>query len=209
METKIIAVSQSKGGSGKTTTSINITGALIEKGYKAVLVDLDINKPDATRWAKKSDSIDFVRNIDVHNMFDEILELKNEYDFIIFDCPPNYIEEGMKAIMCSDFIILPASPSFNDQSNLKNIIDTIKIANKPYGVLVSRIKKNTSIGTQVYNDILQNENGFKTYITNRTSMEEAGYAGEWIGTYDKGNDNHKQFLSLADELLNRLNISRA
>ena len=209
MNTKIIAISQSKGGSCKTTTAINLGGALIEKGFKTVVIDLDLQKPDALNWAAKSTTIDFVKKIDVNNMFDEVLTLRNEYDFIVFDCPPNYIEEGMKAIMCSDFVILPASPSFNDQSNLKKIIDTIKIANKPYGVLVSRLKKNTSIGSSVYNDIREKENGFKTYITNRTAMEEAGYAGEWIGTYDKGNDNHKQFLSLVDELLVRLDISRA
>jgi chromosome partitioning protein len=209
MDAKILSISQSKGGSGKTTTAINLGGALIEKGYKTIVIDLDMQKPDALNWAKKSNKIDFVKKIDVHNMFEEVLSLRKNYEFIIFDSPPNYLEEGMKAIMCSDFIILPASPSFNDQSNLKKIIDTVKIANKPYGVLVSRLKKNTSIGSSVYNDILENENGFTTYITNRTSMEEAGYAGEWIGTYDKGNDNHKQFLSLVDELLVRLNISRA
>ena len=119
MNTKIIAISQSKGGSCKTTTAINLGGALIEKGFKTIVVDLDLQKPDALNWAHKSNMIDFVQKIDTSNMFEEILSLKQEYDFIIFDCPPNYLEEGMKAIMCSDFIILPASPSFNDQSNLK------------------------------------------------------------------------------------------
>lgn len=209
MNTKIIAIAQSKGGSCKTTTAINLGGALIEKGFKTVVIDLDLQKPDATTWASKSEKIDYVQKIDVSNMFDEVLRLRNEYEFVVFDCPPNHIEEGTKAIMCSDFVILPASPSFNDQSNLKKTLDTVKISNKPYGVLVSRVTKNTSIGTQVYNDILQKENGFKTYITNRTSMAEAGYVGEWIGTYDKGNDNHQQFLSLVDELIDRLNISRA
>lgn len=209
MNTKIIAISQSKGGSCKTTTAINLGGALIEIGFKTIVVDLDLQKPDAYNWAKKSNKIDFVKKIDVNNMFEEIISLKKNYDFIIFDCPPNYIEEGMKAIMCSDFVILPASPSFNDQTNLKKIIDTVKIAQKPYGVLVSRLKKNTTIGNSVYQDILTKENGFKTFITNRTAMEESGYAGEWIGTYDKNSDSHKQFLLLANELIDQLNISRA
>ena len=61
MNTKIIAISQSKGGSCKTTTAINLGGALIEKGFKTVVIDLDLQKPDALNWAAKSTTIDFVK----------------------------------------------------------------------------------------------------------------------------------------------------
>jgi chromosome partitioning protein len=197
----VIAVSQAKGGACKTTTAINLVGSLNEKGFKSIVVDIDINKPDASVWASVSNSINFVKKINIDNILDETLEMKVEYDYIVFDCPPNYLEAGLKGIMLSDFVILPASPAFQDQSNLKKAIDSVKIAGKPYKILASRVKKNTTLGNSAYDEIQSTGHGFKTMITNRTVMEECGYSGEWIGSYDKGGDNHKQFLSLADEVI--------
>lgn len=198
---KVVAISQSKGGSCKTTTAVNLTGSLVEKGINAVVIDIDSSKPDALLWSRNSKTIDFVKTINIDNMLDEVQNLRNQYDYIIFDTPPNYMEAGLKAIMMSDFVILPTSPSFFDQANLKKAIDVVKMSGKPYKILASKFKTNTSLAKQVYSSLLSDGKCFKTIITNRSVIEECGYEGKWIGEYSPNSDSHKQFKSLAKEFL--------
>lgn len=197
----VIAISQSKGGSTKTTTAINLCGALIEKGYTALVADMDKDKPDAVNWAKQGGHIDFVMELFEEKPMDTMNMLRKKYDFILLDTPPNYMPASFKAIMLSDFIILPCSPSFLDQSNLTDAITIPRMAQKPFKILGCKINKRQKLSDMLITELINSGLAFKTCISNKAAILESPFQGKWLGHYRPGSDSHKEFLALADEVI--------
>ena len=197
----VIAISQSKGGSTKTTTAVNVCGALIEKGYKAIVADMDKDKPDAINWARQAAHITFVIELFDEKPMDKLDQLKRQYDFIILDTPPNYMPAAFKAIMLSDFIVLPCSPSFLDQNNLTDAISIPRMAQKPFKILGCKVNKRQKLSDKLLNELRNSGLAFHTAITNKTAILECPFEGKWLGQYQPGCPNHVEFLALADELI--------
>lgn len=200
MNAKIIAISQGKGGANKTTTSVNLAGALIELGYKTKLFDWDLAKPDALKWMQQGNDIDWIQLIDKDDPVSDIENAKLNYDVIIYDTPPNYDPNALKAIMASDFVIIPTTMNFLDQENAKAAVSIPMLAKKPFKILMSKIKKGTKEGKEVYK-IGNQEIIFNAIITDRNVVAQCPMKGQWVGRYAKGSDSHCQFMNLAKEVV--------
>lgn len=202
----VISISQSKGGSSKTTTAINLCGALIEKGFKAVVADMDKDKPDAVNWARQGTHIDFVMEMFEEKPMDKMESLRKRFDFIILDTPPNYMPAAFKAIMLSDLVILPCSPSFLDQTNLTDAISIPRMAQKPFKILACKVSKRQKLSEQLMAELVKTGQAFETCITAKSAILESPFEGKWLGNYKPGCDSHKEFLALADEVIKIANI---
>jgi chromosome partitioning protein len=201
MNTVLIAIAQGKGGASKTTTAVNLTGALNELGYKACLIDWDSEKPDASKWMQQGDFINWIKLIDNGDPVLDIETAKQKYDVVLFDTPPNYDANALKAIMTSDFVIIPTSTNFLDQENAKEAISVPMLAKKPFKILMSKIKKGTKAGKDIYAQVGDRDISFKEIISDRDPLAQCPRSGKWIGQYAKGSDSHKQFLNLAKEVV--------
>src|SRR2546423_12417101 len=93
MAAKIIAVVNQKGGSGKTTLSMQLAGSLARRGSKVLVVDAD-PQGTATRWAASADDEKpfpasvvglSAASTKVHR---EVRKFVPDYQYIIIDCPP-------------------------------------------------------------------------------------------------------------------------
>lgn len=197
----VIAVSQGKGGAAKTTTSVNLAGALNEIGFSTFLYDWDVGKPDAVKWKGDGKHISWIELINKDNPIEDIESAKMKNDFLIFDTPPNYEQNAFKAIMASDFVIIPTSINYLDQENAKDAISVPMLAKKPFKILMSKVKKGTKEGKELQQHVGKQDISFNSIITDRNVIAQCPRSGQWIGQFAKGSDSHDQFLKFAKEVI--------
>ncbi|MBN2662137.1 MAG: ParA family protein [Bacteroidales bacterium] len=158
---KIIAISNHKGGVGKTTTSVNLGAGLAKSGKKVLMVDLDpqanlsqcygITKPETTIYEALK-GVEGFKAINVNEglylaassldlagaemelnseagreyLLKEVLSpIKDDYEYIIVDCPPSLGLLTLNAFTCADEVIIPIQAHFLAIKGLTKIIEVI------------------------------------------------------------------------------------
>ncbi len=199
---KTIALLQQKGGSGKTTTAMNMAGGLRELGYSVIVADMDKDKPDAWSWAAKNDSeYDHVLQVDEKQARDKLTEIKSRCDYVIIDTPPNFQTAALKAALLADLVVIPAAPSGMDLSGLLEAKDLALTADRPYRLLGNRIMKNTTMSRSLLNVLDEEGFAFSSAIPQSVKFVEAEAAGLYIGDYAKESNAHVQVRKLAKEVV--------
>lgn len=204
---KCIALLQQKGGSGKTTTSVSLAGALRELKQKVAVADMDADKPDAWSWAIKSEGMqNMVQQIDEKQAREQVKALKAEYDFVIIDTPPNFQTAALKAALLADLVIIPAAPSGMDLSGLLEAKELALTADRPYRLLANRITKNTNMSRSLLKVLREDGNAFHSAVPQSVKFVEAETAGMYIGDYAPESLPHIETRKLAKEVMSFFNL---
>lgn len=158
----IISILNEKGGVGKTTLVTNLAKAIKDANAKldifdntVLLVDSD-PQGSARDWHVNGDGnvLDVV-GLDRPTLDKDVLKFKKQYQLIFIDGAPQLSDMALKAILCSDFILIPVQPSPYDIWASKNLVDLIKqrqevTGGKPNAAfVVSRQIVGTKIGNEV------------------------------------------------------------
>lgn len=199
-----IAIAQAKGGSGKTTTTINLAGALVEMGKKVFVADMDIDKPDAFEWLSKNpnNAIPF-SEISKRDFKSKIQSLDSEYDYIIMDTPPNLGDTAIQAISLADYLIIPMQPSGMDYGHAmdtKTLAERIGVKSK---FSINRFRKGTKDSKEIVNSFIND--GLKSFFTLSVDYVGAESNGMYIGDYKKGSKSHIETKNMASEVLSWIN----
>jgi len=113
MRSHIFSVSNQKGGSGKTTLSMNLAAGLSRRG-RTLVIDAD-PQGSASQWSgSASEDQPFpVSVISVSgNLTHEVNRFSRDYDYVVIDCPPTLeTENTAKAMVAADTVLIPVLPS--------------------------------------------------------------------------------------------------
>lgn len=124
----IVTIGSNKGGTGKTTTAINIAVALAVSGKDVCLVDADFQR-SSSKWyhdrqdLEKQTSITLVEKYD--NISSTIEGLNKKFDYIIVDVAGRNSREMITSLSVSDILIAPHQASQLDLDTIQELQEQI------------------------------------------------------------------------------------
>lgn len=161
--TKVIAILNQKGGSGKTTIATNLTHCLCLKKYKSLLVDAD-PQGNARDWQEVNQGELFpVVGLDRETLPKDLAAISGNYDFVVIDGAPQIAKMTAAAIKAADAVIIPVQPSPYDIWATADTVDLIKARQEvtdgtPFAAFViSRAIKNTRLSKEILEALAEYE----------------------------------------------------
>ena len=196
---KVISFMNNKGGVAKTMSAFNI------ENVDFVPADLKLSNFDA-----ETSHI----NLKVYLLKDLIAPVKDNYDYIVIDCPPALGSIIMNAMVASDGIVLVSTP---DQPSLDGMHMIVGVYNEvladdrlnPYlrfiGCLITRVENDTI--NKSYIGQIEEEFGayvIKPFIRKNTKLNQSVSFRKDIFSYDPKDRGAKEYRDAGKEILIRI-----
>ena len=249
---KIIAISNQKGGVGKTTTSINLAAGLGYLGKKVLLIDFDPQGNASQGVGAKAQG----NKLSVYNLIMEEYEVKDivqsvqtppidivpasislagadlqmvkyetgkeellknkldkvrdQYDFIIIDCPPSLGLLNTNALTAADSVLIPIQCEYYALEGVMQLLLTIRLVQQLFnknleieGVVLTMFDVRTKLSLEVQQEVIKHfkEKVYKNYIPRNIRLTEAPSRGMSIFEYDVRCEGAKAYASLASEVM--------
>ena len=250
---RIIAVANQKGGVGKTTTSINLTAALAEKGKKVLMIDIDPQGNATSGFGIRKNALEntvyelilgecaisdciikeIMPNISVlpsninlaaaeieligvdrkeYILKNEVDWIKNQYDYIVIDCPPSLNMLTLNAMITATSVLVPIQCEYYALEGLSQLIHTVNLVKERLnpelemeGVVFTMYDARTNLSLQVVESVRSHlkQNIYKTLIPRNIRLAEAPSHGLPIMKYDTKSAGAEAYRHLAGEVIKR------
>ncbi|MBQ4611991.1 MAG: ParA family protein [Clostridia bacterium] len=137
---------------------------------------------------------------------------REQYDFIIIDCPPALGLVTLNALVAADTVLLPVQPEFYALEGLSQLIATVRQVKRMYnptleleGVLFTMYDGRTNLTQQVVAEVKKffPRKVYANVIPRSVRLAEAPGYGRPINYYDKSSKGAKAYRALVEEILER------
>ncbi len=142
-----------------------------------------------------------------------LTEIKNEFDYILIDCPPSLGMLTINAFTASDGIIVPMQCEFYSLEGLSQLMITINRIKRLYnpdlnvsGILITMYNSRLLLSMQVMAELSKHYSDklFETKISRNVKLTEAPGFGRPVYYHDKNSKGSKEYLEIARELSMRI-----
>jgi len=139
-----------------------------------------------------------------------IIDLKNDYDYILIDCAPSLGLLTLNALTAADSVIIPIQCEYFALEGLGKLLNTIKSIQKIHnpdldieGLLLTMYDSRLRLSNQVVEEVRKHFSDmvFDTIIQRNVRLSEAPSYGESIIKYDASSKGATNYLNMASELL--------
>ena len=138
--------------------------------------------------------------------------IRDNYDFIVMDCPPSLNILTINAMTTADSVLVPIQCEYYALEGLTQLIHTIELVKERLnpnliieGVVFTMYDARTNLSLQVVENVKANLNQsiYKTIIPRNVRLAEAPSYGMPINLYDTRSVGAESYRILADEVLHR------
>ena len=142
----------------------------------------------------------------------EVDYVKDDYDFIIIDCPPSLNTLTINSMTTADSVLVPIQCEYYALEGLSQLIHTVELVKERLnpvleieGVVFTMYDARTNLSLQVVENVKENlqQNIYKTIIPRNIRLAEAPSYGMPINLYDPKSTGASAYQRLADEVMNR------
>jgi len=139
-----------------------------------------------------------------------ILNIREDYDYIIIDCPPSLGLLTVNALTAADNVLIPIQCEYYALEGLTQLLNTIRLVQKGFnqslgieGVLLTMFDPRLNLSRQVVEDVNRYFKGrvFNTIIHRNVKLSEAPSFGKPIILYDITSRGAENYIALAEEVI--------
>ncbi len=141
-----------------------------------------------------------------------IIDLKNDYDYILIDCAPSLGLLTLNALTAADSVIIPIQCEYFALEGLGKLLNTIKSVQRLHnpdldieGMLLTMYDSRLRLSNQVVDEVRKHfgDMVFDTVIQRNVRLSEAPSYGESIIKYDAASKGATNYLNMANEVVKK------
>ena len=208
---------------GNATSGVGIEREALEKSVYDVIINGDnieeiIVKTDYNKLWVCPSSIDLAgAELELvtgeereYRLRNAVSAIKDDYDFIIIDCPPSLGLITLNSFVCADSIIIPIQCEYYALEGLSQLTNTIRLVKGGLnpgldieGILLTMYDSRTNLSMQVADEVKKyySTKLYKSVIPRNVRLSEAPSYGQPINVYDSTSKGCESYLSLAREVI--------